>query len=259
MGLIFFFYLVFSLFIIIKNMTLSIVLKLEFRLPISLKEKEILKYYHGIDGLAVNIENYRDIVFHNVVLMFPLVLIGMIVDSGLVFLSLSILFGVSRIKYIKLKNIVNSRRVEFFKEYPSFLNSLMLYLQAGLTLENALSVYFAADNYGYYLSLIKSSLDKINLGFNRKEAFHEVILGTRERELIKLTNFFIQFYLIGGNGNSYLIRLAEDAWKLKKETIKQLAEEGSAKMVLPMMIIFIGVSLLVLIPSFFSILNGNVF
>lgn len=259
MGLIYFLYLVFSLFIIKKNIRLSFILKLEFRLPISLKEKEILKYYHGIAGLAVNIENYRDCVFHNVVLMLPLLFIGMIIDSGFAFLALAILFGVSRVRYIKLKNNVFSRRIEFFKEYPSFLNSLMQYLQAGLTLENALSVYFAADNYGYYLSLIKSSLDKINLGFNRKEAFHEVILGTRERELIKLVNFFIQFYLVGMNGNSYLIRLAEDAWKLKKETIKQLAEEGSAKMVLPMMIIFIGVSLLVLIPSVFSIMNGNLF
>jgi len=121
-----------------------------------------------------------------------------------------------------------------------------------------LSVYFVADNYGYYLSLIKASLDKINLGFNRRDAFFEVILGTRERELIKIVNFFIQFYLVGGNGNSYLTRLAEDAWKLKRETIKQLAEEGSAKMVIPMMMIFIGVSLLVLIPSVVSIINGNV-
>ena len=259
MELIFFFYLVFSLFIIIKNMRLSFILKLKFRLPMSSKEKEILKYYHGIVGLVANIENYRDCVFHNVVLMLPLLAIGMIIDYGFAFLALAILFGISRVRYIKLKNIVFSRRVEFLKEYPSFLNSLMIYLQAGLTLENALSVYFTADNYGYYLSLIKSGLDKINLGFNRKEAFQEVILGTRERELIKLINFFMQFYLVGGNGKSYLTRLAEDAWKLKKETIKQLAEEGSAKMVLPMMIIFIGVSLLVLVPSIFSIMNGNVF
>ncbi|KAF0092312.1 MAG: tight adherence protein C [Fusobacteria bacterium] len=259
MGLIFVIYLVFSLSIVITNITFSLILKLKYRLPISLKEKEVLKKYHGIEALALNIESYRDMVFHNIVLMLPLVFIGIIIDSGLAFLALAILFGVSRVRYIKLKNIVNNRKVEFFKEYPGFLNSLMLYLQAGLTLENALSVYFAADNYGYYLSLIKSSLDKINLGINRKAAFHEVILGTRERELIKLVNFFLQFYLVGGNSNSYLIRLAEDAWKLKKETIKQLAEEGSAKMVLPMMIIFIGVSLLVLIPSVFSIMNGNVF
>ncbi len=257
MGIIFFCYLVFSLFIIMKKISLNFIFVLEFRLPISLKEKEILKHYYGINGLAENIKGYRDIVFHNVVLMLPLVFIGMTIDSGFMFLALSILFGVSRFKYIKLRNIVNGRRVEFFKEYPGFLNSLMLYLEAGLTLEKALSVYFVADNYGYYLSLIKSSLDKINLGYNRKDAFFEVILGTRERELIKIVNFFIQFYLVGGDGNSYLTKLAEDAWKLKRETIKQLAEEGSAKMVLPMMIIFIGVSLLVLIPSIFSITHGN--
>lgn len=77
--------------------------------------------------------------------------------------------------------------------------------------------------------------------------------------MIKLVNFFIQFYLVGSDSNGYLTRLAEDAWKLKKETIKQLAEEGSAMMVIPMMIIFIGIGLLVLVPSVFSIMNNNVF
>jgi tight adherence protein C len=259
MGLIFFFYLLLIFIVIRKNMVLKFILKLKFRFPVSVKEKYILKHYYGIVGLAVNIERYQDSVFHDVLIIIPLVWIGMTLDSGFVFLALSILLGASRFRYIQLRNIVNSRRVEFFKEYPGFLNSLMLYLEAGLTLENALSKYYVAAHYGYYLSLIRTSLDKINLGFNRKEAFQEIILGTRERELIKLVNFFIQFYLIGSSSNGYLIRLAEDAWKLKKETIKQLAEEGSAKMVIPMMIIFIGVGLLVLVPSVFSIMNSNVF
>lgn len=259
MGLIFVFYLFFILIVIRKNIVLKFILKLKFRLPVSIKEKETLKHYYGIDKLAISIERYRDRVFHNVLIVMPLTIIGMTLDSGFVFLSLSILFGASRVRYIYLRNIVTSRRVEFFKEYPGFLNSLMLYLEAGLTLETALSKYYVGHQYGYYFSLIRLSLDKINLGYNRKEAFQEIILGTRERELIKLVNFFNQFYLVGSSSSVYLTRLAEDAWKLKKETIKQLAEEGSAKMVIPMMIIFIGVGLLVLVPSVFSIMNNNIF
>lgn len=259
MGLIFFFYLFFIYIFIRRNIVLKFFLKIKFRFPVSIKEKYVLKHYYGIVGLAVNIERYQDSVFHDVLIIIPLVLIGLTLDSGFVFFALSILFGASRFRYIYLRSVVKSRRIEFLKEYPGFLNSLMLYLEAGLTLENALSKYYIAAQYGYYLSLIKSSLDKINLGFNRKEAFQEIILGTRDRELIKLVNFFIQFYLVGSSSNGYLTRLAEDAWKLKKETIKQLAEEGSAKMVIPMMIIFIGVGLLVLVPSVFSIMNNNVF
>ena len=53
--------------------------------------------------------------------------------------------------------------------------------------------------------------------------------------------------------------LSEEAWKLKKETIKKLAEEGSAKMVLPMMLIFVGVTILILVPSVFSLMGKNIF
>ena len=259
MGLIFFFYLIFIVVVIRKNIRINFILYLKFRFPISIKEKDVLKHYYGIDCLAGNIKAYRDSVMQNILIVLPLVFIGMIIDSGFTFLAIAILCGSTRIRYMHLRKIVTIRRIEFFKEYPAFLNSLMLYLEAGLNLENALSKYYVGNKCCYYLTLIKASLDKINLGCNRKEAFQEIILSTRERELIKLVNFFIQFYMVGGNSNNYLTRLAEDSWKLKKETIKQLAEEGSAKMVLPMMIIFIGVGLLVLVPSIFSIMNNKIF
>lgn len=259
MGLIFFIYLGVGIILLYKDISIPYLLKYKYRLPMSVKEKEVLKYYHGVENLSINIENYRDRVFNNIVLFLPLVIFGFIVDVGLVFLAFAIIFVAYRYKYLQIKKVVEKRRVVFFKEYPGFLNSLKLYLQSGLTLENALSTYFTGEERGYYLSLIKSGLDKISIGINRKTAFLEIILGTRERELIKLVNFFIQFYQVGVEGNSYLIQLGDEAWKLKKETVKRLAEEGSAKMVIPMMLIFIGVSLLVLIPSVFSIINGNIF
>lgn len=259
MGLIFFIYLSIGVFLLMKSVPLPFINRFKYRLPISVKEKEVIKYYFGVDNLSRNIENYREEVFHNIIIFFPLVIIGIFVDSGLVFLSFAIIFLGYRFRYLEIKKIVEKRRVEFFKEYPSFLNSLKLYLQSGLTLENALATYFAGESRGYYLTLIKSSLDKINIGINRKRAFLEIILVTRERELIKLVNFFIQFYQVGIEESNYLIQLGDEAWKLKKETIKRLAEEGSAKMVIPMMLIFIGVSILVLVPSVFSIVNGNLF
>ncbi len=259
MGLIFFIYLSIGVIFLLKDTPIPFIMKCKYRLPMSIKEKETLKYYHGIEDLSKNIENYKEEVFKNLILFSPLIVIGLIADVGLVFLAFAILFVAYRYRYLQIKNIVEKRRIEFFKEYPGFLNSLKLYLQSGLTLENALGTYFTGGGKGYYLTLIKSGLDKIGIGINRKTAFLEIILSTRERELIKLVNFFIQFYQVGVEGNDYLIQLGDEAWKLKKETVKRLAEEGSAKMVIPMMLIFIGISLLVLIPSVFSIINGNLF
>lgn len=259
MGLVFFVYLGICILFLLKDIPISYVIKCKYRLPVSFKEKENLKYYKGVDNLSRNIKKYEDQVFKNVILFLPLVFIGFLTDAGLAFLALGLLFLAYRFKYLQIKKIVDKRRIEFFKEYPSFLNSLKLYLQSGLTLENSLTTYFSGGSQGYYLTLIKSGLDGIGLGLNRKSAFLEIILGTRERELIKLVNFFIQFYQVGFEGNSYLIQLGDEAWKLKKETIKRIAEEGSAKMVIPMMLIFIGVSILVLVPSVYSIINVNGF
>lgn len=259
MGIIYFIYLITILFLIFKNVHLPFIFKIKYRIPLSIKEKEILKYYYGIDDLSINISRYKDLVFHNCFLVLPLVLVGIFIDVGFVFLAAGVLVGVYRLEYYKLKKVVDKRRIDFYKEYPGFLNSLKLYLESGFNLENALYKYFMDRNSSYYLTLIKSGLDKISYGFNRREAFMEIILRTRERELIKLINFFIRYYMIGGDGHMYLNQIGEEAWKLKKETVKRLAEEASAKMVLPMMLIFIGVCILVLVPSVFSIVGGNVF
>lgn len=259
MGLVFFVYLGISILFLLKDIPIPYVIKCKYRFPVGVKEKEVLKYYNGVYNLSKNIKEYENQVFKNIILFIPLVFFGFITDAGLAFLALGLLFFAYRFKYLQIKKKVEKRRIEFFKEYPGFLNSLKLYLQSGLTLENALATYFSCGSPGYYLNLIKTGLDGIGLGLNRKSAFLEIILGTRERELIKLVNFFVQFYQVGFEGNSYLIQLGDEAWKLKKETIKRIAEEGSAKMVIPMMLIFIGVSILVLIPSVISIINVNGF
>ena len=66
----------------------------------------------------------------------------------------------------------------------------------------------------------------------------EMIHHTRMREMIHLMNYFLQHIELGTEDLAYLSHLSEEAWKIKKETVKRLAEEASAKMVLPMMLIF---------------------
>ena len=144
---------------------------------------------------------------------------------------------------------MDKRRIEFFKSYPVFLNSLKLYLQAGLSLENSLELYFKEGSGGYYVSLLKEYLVKVQLGYSRREVLTDLISLSRERVFIGLLNYFIHFIELGGTDLGYLDQLITEAWKLKKETIRKLAEEASAKMVIPMMMIFIGVIILVVVPS----------
>lgn len=259
MGLIFCIYLVVIVCIMSKGVTISWLCIKKTRCIVTAREKDIIKSYYGALDLAKEIESYRRKVAHDLILAAPLPVIGALIDPGLLLFGLLMVVLLSRLRYMYMKKEVKRRKVEFFREYPGFLNCLRLYMQAGLTLENALALCFEGTSPGFYLNLVSESLTRISLGTDRREAFLGIVLRTRERELIKLTSFFIQFYMSGGEEDVYLLQLLLDAWKQKKETVRQLAEEGSAKMVLPMMMIFVGIGILVLVPSVFSIMSIKVF
>ena len=70
---------------------------------------------------------------------------------------------------------------------------------------------------------------------------------------MRLMDFLLRQWELGGEDLGYLDQLGQEAWKVKKETVRRTAEEGSAKMALPMMLIFLSVIILVLVPSILSL------
>lgn len=124
-------------------------------------------------------------------------------------------------EYLKIKKMVYKRKVEFYKAYPGFLNSLKLYLESGLSLENSLELYFDKASDCYYLSLLEKYLSQVKIGQNRKEILMDLIYAGRERVIINLLNYFINFLDLDSKDLGYLDYLLAEAWKLKKGTIKR--------------------------------------
>ncbi|MCI0502332.1 MAG: type II secretion system F family protein [Fusobacteria bacterium] len=244
-------YLLMGLYLIsvVKRLELRFVSGLKFKLPLSFKEREVVKCFSGTRNLEQTLADYRNRVLTNLIILLPLASYILIFKNSFLVLLVPLFLWGYMYEYLRIKKVVDKRRIEFFKSYPVFLNSLKLYLQAGLSLENSLELYFKEGSGGYYVSLLKEYLVKVQLGHRRREVLTDLISLSRERVFIGLLNYFIHFIELGGTDLGYLDQLITEAWKLKKETIRKLAEEASAKMVIPMMMIFIGVIILVVVPS----------
>lgn len=229
----------------------------KWRIPLLGEEKLAIRIYYGVEDPVGAHETYRREVLGRVSAALPLLILALGGDRMLLVSAIPMGVWAYRFGYLKMKRTITKRQVDFHRRYPAFLNNLRLYLQSGLTLENSLEEYFRKERDCYYLEYLHSSLQRIRRGKSRREAFIEVIHHTRMREMIHLMNYFLQHIELGTEDLAYLSHLSEEAWKIKKETVKRLAEEASAKMVLPMMLIFIAVLLLIIVPSLFAVLGTN--
>lgn len=248
-----------GVFLAVRGFRIPLGTLVKFRIPLLFDEKVVLKSFYGVGSLEKDTLKYQERGFERLVTFLPLLILNGFLDKSWVVISLILFFWVWRLDYLQMKKQVRKWQIEFYKKYPTFVNTLKMHLKGGLTLENSLDLYFQKQRDCHYLEYLRVSLARIRLGKSRKEAFIEVINHTRQREMIHLMNFCIQHMMLGTEDLSYLNHLGEEAWKQKKETVKKLAEEGSAKMVLPMMLIFISVTLLVLVPSIFSLLDKQQF
>lgn len=256
---IFFILLGIFIFFTIKSYKLNFLRKFNVMIPLTFKEKEVIKNYYGTNDLRKIFFEYSLKILSRLFIIIPLIVITLIFYKSMFIFLIPVFIWGYKYEYIKLKNLVYKRKIEFYKVYPGFLNSLKLYLESGLSLENSLKFCFKDGVNSYYLSFLEKYLLDIKIGINRKKALIDIISLSRERVVINLLNYLIHFLELGNKDLGYLDYLIEEAWKLKKETIKKLAEEASAKMVFPMMLIFIGVLILVIVPSISSFGSMNLF
>lgn len=184
-------YLLVFLIILHKDWRLPLPDKAAWRLPLLMEEKVAIKNYYGVGNLAGATNEYRDKVLTAVLASLPLVLFSLAFNQSLLLISLPLIFWAYRFRYLKMTKKIRYWKIDFYKKYPGFLNDLKMYLQSGLTLENSLNLYFEKETDCHYLEQLRLSINKINFGKSRREAFLEVINQTREREMIHLMNYFI--------------------------------------------------------------------
>ncbi len=220
---------------------------LPLRFPLLPQERRLLRRYpeEGGDYPREVLETLFPAIF-----LLPL---NLFLDPAWILLTFCLLVWLRWRPYGRRKALMRKWEGEFRRRYPLFLSRLKMNLRGGLTLDHALEESFLDFQGGKHLGSLERSLGRIRRGESRQEALGEGIRRSGQRELMRLMDFLLRQWELGGEDLGYLDQLGQEAWKMKKETVRRMAEEGSAKMALPMMLIFISVIILVLVPSILSL------
>lgn len=139
------------------------------------------------------------------------------------------------------------------RDFSEVISKLALLTNAGMILKEAWEkVAFNGETIIY--KEMQKSVEDMNNGMSEVEAFHS--FGTRcvLADVKKAVSTMIQGM---EKGNKELVKMLKEqsaeSWNIKKNITMREGEKASGKLLIPMMIMFIGILIMVLIPIFTNI------
>lgn len=142
------------------------------------------------------------------------------------------------------------RKYKLERDFPVFLSKLVLLVNAGLNVRQAIE-RIASE--GRNDSPLYQELKTVVLDIQAGAVEYEAYSGFSERCKIKqLTNFVSilqQNMKLGGNQMIFeLKRMGTECWEMRKNTAKQLGEKASSKLMIPLAIMFLAIVLICVAP-----------
>ncbi len=208
-----------------------------------IKGKRYAEYYYFILLGAKTTYIFTMIVF--------VCLLAVLADS-VEALLFGILLGGLAIVYLDLtlQDKLTARRQELVLDLPQVLSKLTLLVNSGMVLREAWKRVSVTGDRVLYKEMQNTSLE-IENGVMESDAYRNFADRCNVKEIRKFASLIIQNLKKGNEELAYFLKdLSDEMWEVKKNEVKQKGEKANSRLLLPMMLIFIGILLMILVPVF---------
>ncbi len=208
-----------------------------------IKGKRYAEYYYFILLGAKTTYIFTMIVF--------VCLLAVLADS-VEALLFGILLGGLAIVYLDLtlQDKLTARRQELVLDLPQVLSKLTLLVNSGMVLREAWKRVSVTGDRVLYKEMQNTSLE-IENGVMEADAYRNFADRCNVKEIRKFASLIIQNLKKGNEELAYFLKdLSDEMWEVKKNEVKQKGEKANSRLLLPMMLIFIGILLMILVPVF---------
>lgn len=186
--------------------------------------------------------------FIAVTLLMTGIMKGMEVLVLLAGIFLSVVAGIYCLEY--MKNEISKRREECESQLPEVVSTMAVLVNSGMILREAWNK--VADNGdGAFYDLMKQASENMRNGLSDIDAIFLFGKASNSVEIKKFTSALLQSMGKGGTElASFLASQSSELWKAKKQYMLQQGEKAATKLLLPMVLIFVGVILIVMTAAF---------
>lgn len=146
------------------------------------------------------------------------------------------------------KKKVKRRSETFLLEFPNAVSTIALLVNSGMMLREAWKEVSFSDNTALYLEMRKVN-DDIDNGIAEIDALYSFANRCVTPEIKKFTSFIVQGLEKGSKDLADALKnQTDELWELKKQNTIKKGELASNKLLIPLMIMFVGVLIMIMGP-----------
>ena len=146
-----------------------------------------------------------------------------------------------------------ARSEEMLGDFSEVVSKLALLTNAGMIMREAWEVVAATGSSTIYVEM-QRSIHEMNNGVSEVDAFYRFGIRCIIPEIKKFTSTIVQGMIKGNSELAGMLRQqSSEVWAAKRQNVRRQGEKASGKLLIPMMIMFVGILIMVLVPIFFNI------
>uniref|UniRef100_UPI004055E185 type II secretion system F family protein n=1 Tax=Agathobacter sp. TaxID=2021311 RepID=UPI004055E185 len=170
----------------------------------------------------------------------------MLILGGGLFLSFVIV--VYCLEY--MKNELSSRTEECEAQLAEVVSTMAVLVNSGMVLKEAW-ITISESNEGVFYDLMREAADNMKNGHSDIDSIYLFGRSTNSPEIKKFTSALIQSIERGGGDlGNFLTQQSSERWKTKRQQMLQNGEKAASKLLMPIMLIFVGIIIIVVTAAF---------
>ena len=151
---------------------------------------------------------------------------------------------------LEINNAVEKKHDEILADYPVMLSRLTLLVNAGLVVREAWNRIVYTSDGTLYKEMQRTSEEMKN-GVSDIDAFYNFAQRCSVKEIRKFASILSQNIQKGGTELAESLRyMTNESWAEKKHRAKIKGETAGAKLMIPLMIMFSGILIMIIVPLF---------
>lgn len=143
---------------------------------------------------------------------------------------------------------IKKKSTIYLKDFPGVVSTIALLVNAGMMLREAWTEVAYSEEGDLYEQMQKVSVDMDN-GMAENDALYAFALRCATPEIKKFTSFIVQGLEKGNKDLAFSLKnQSDELWETKKQNVLQQGEIAASKLLIPIMIMFIGILIMVMGP-----------
>lgn len=213
------------------------------------KEIEIIYDARYVD-YYLRVIHAQQVTFAMIVWCFAFIIYGFSRE----FLATLVFLMLSGVVYYYMGNMsskkLTERSEELMMDFSEVISKLALMTNAGMILREAWELVAYAGKTEVYLEM-QRTIENMKNGMSEIDAYHDFGRRCMVPEIKKFCSTIIQGVTKGSNELVLMLQdQNKEIWDAKKQTVKRRGEKAATKLLLPMMIMFVGIMLMIIVPIF---------